>query len=410
VVISEDQDTVLGFGINYTMNPKTGRLDYLDVSSELMSSDAFYLHKVRRGPKGEEIRAFLPLYLTAEHWQRGKVAPLLKRVQKELCPESDLEEGLLRLLCVALNTRSVLLADKGVVQCDASFGVFSQLQRLLMALCSELPLMQRLVEDRVHSFMVSERNREKDSVPSLGEFVPLMLVCKRYSWKQVRPHLVREVLSRNVLWAGRHNVALANNENPSFPAAERLSGFWTATAVSNRLMMLSAMFVALARRESLAEQARVLDRLYGNLPSKTLAIMKRATASILSPNASWPLYFKVLVGAPLPEHKVEKLLKDAVRDSRAKVRVVFFFFFSCNDRFCSKQKQKGIPLEKHKFLGCALERNFQDSARGGVVHDGQGCERGDAVAGLALSSWSSVLGRVAVVLQRVGLVHSAIAH
>ncbi len=169
------------------MNPKTGRLDYMDVASELMSSDAFYLHKCRKGPRGEEIRAFLPLFLTAEHWQRPKVAPLLKRVQKELCPEDELEEGLLRLLCVALNTRSVLLADKGVLQCDASFGVYSQLQRLLMALCTELPLMQHLVENRVHSFVSSERNREKDRVSSLGEFIPLLLVCKRYSWKQVRP-------------------------------------------------------------------------------------------------------------------------------------------------------------------------------------------------------------------------------
>lgn len=66
------------------------------------------------------------------------------------------------------------------------------------------------------------------------------------------------------------------------------------------------MFIALSRRESLSEQSRVLDRLYGNQPSKTLAVMKRATASILAPNAGWPLYFKVLVGAPLPEHKVNK--------------------------------------------------------------------------------------------------------
>jgi hypothetical protein len=223
----------------------------------------------------------------------------------------------MRLLCVALNTRSVLLADKGVMQCDASFGVYSQLQRLFLALTFELPLMSRLVEDRVHSFVVSERNREKDVVASLGEFVPLLLVCKRYSWRQVRPLLVREVLARNVLWAGRHNVSLANNES-TLSVEERLKGFWAATVVSNRLMMLSAMFIALSRRESLAEQSRVLDRLYGVQPAKTLAVMKRATVSILNANAFWPLYFKVLCGAPLPENKVEKLLKDAVRDSRSK--------------------------------------------------------------------------------------------
>jgi hypothetical protein len=82
VAVDEDADVVLGFGINFTRNPKTGRLDYLDVASELMSSDAFYLHKMRKGPKGEEIKAFLPLYLTAEHFQRARVAPLLKRIQK----------------------------------------------------------------------------------------------------------------------------------------------------------------------------------------------------------------------------------------------------------------------------------------------------------------------------------------
>ncbi len=316
--LMESEEVILGYGINFTKNPKTNRLDYVDVTSELMSSEAFYTLKVRRGPRGEEVKAFLPCYLTAEHFGRSKMPALFKRVASELCPDEQLEEGLVRVLCCALNTRSVLLADKGVGNADTSFAVYSQLQRLFLALAAELPYIQRTVEDRVHSFVISERNREKDSTPSLGEFIPLLLVSKRYSWAQVRPMLLREVLARNVLWAGRHNSALANNES-AMPASQRCAKFWSGTVVSNRLMMLSALFLSMSRREgSLAEQARVLDRLYGRQPLKTLATIKRVTAAILAPDAAWPMYFRVLLGASLPEARVEALLKDAVRDSRKK--------------------------------------------------------------------------------------------
>ena len=118
--------------------------------------------------------------------------------------------------------------------------------------------------------------RTKQYCPSLGDFIPLLLVSKAASWPAVRGALIREVLARNVWWACRGGSALLARLDESSPSTEeRLRLTWDATLVSNRLLMTQSLFVSMARRDqSVAQTARVLDRLYG-MPSTTMVSVGR---------------------------------------------------------------------------------------------------------------------------------------
>ncbi len=125
------------------------------------------------------------------------------------------------------------------------------------------------------------------------------------------------MLARNVLWACRANSELANLDG-KVSAEDRLRQTWDATVVSMRLIMLSSLFLGVSRRtQSLAELARGLDRLYGAPSSTQYGTLKEGVTSILGEKAFWPLFFRVVLGQPISQPSVEKMLKEAVRASRA---------------------------------------------------------------------------------------------
>ena len=313
--LQDDSNLILGYGIQFTRNPRTGELDYLNVARELISNVAFDKLKVRVGAHGEEIQGFLPLYLTLQHSQRTAWPESLKRVAKLCCPNLVLEEALIKIITVALNTQTVLLADKGVVAADSAFKTYSQLHRLMLALANELPMFKSICERRVSDFL---SNNHKSSVPSLGEFIPLLLVTSNVSWKRVCGPLVKEVLARNVLWAGRNGGASLASASSSMGTMERINGFWEATKVSNRLLLLSNLFLTISSSEasSWSDTARVLDRFYGNPTATQLQLLRRKTALVLSDKCSYRQFFPILLGQSFGPSQVESLLKEACKMSR----------------------------------------------------------------------------------------------
>jgi hypothetical protein len=149
---------------------------------------AFYTHGCRVGPQGEQLQEFLPLYLSADHFERAR--PLLKKVVNRMYPQSAFDEGCISLVCAALNTLTVLLADKGVAACFGSVAAYTQLHRLFIALCTEVRGVQELVDERVARFVAGHRS--KRDVSSLGDFIPLLLVSRSAGWPAVRGPLVTE--------------------------------------------------------------------------------------------------------------------------------------------------------------------------------------------------------------------------
>lgn len=78
------QDEVLGLPISFTVNPATQAVDYIEAHPDLLSISAFKAG-VKKTPTRDKIDAVLPVYLTADHFERA--LPYLPALLKQLAPE-----------------------------------------------------------------------------------------------------------------------------------------------------------------------------------------------------------------------------------------------------------------------------------------------------------------------------------
>ena len=74
-------DEILGLPLTYTRNPKTRQVEYIMAGLDLVSQDAVQDLGVTKTLDGDEIQAWLPLYLSHDHWERVKVAFFLKQLK-----------------------------------------------------------------------------------------------------------------------------------------------------------------------------------------------------------------------------------------------------------------------------------------------------------------------------------------
>ena len=65
------EEDVLGIPINFSVNPKTEKVDYVSSSLDILSLTAFNKHQVRISPYKQPFTHFLPLYISEDHFQRA---------------------------------------------------------------------------------------------------------------------------------------------------------------------------------------------------------------------------------------------------------------------------------------------------------------------------------------------------
>ena len=167
------RETVLGVPVDFSVNPRTNCIDYISSTMELLSVEAFD-KGVRKTQWNEDFKAWLPLFLTPDHFQRAKLR--FERSVVQLSPHWKASRFhpfmVLEVLPKLMNTMVVLLCDKGLGVSDRALDCYFQLWRLLLASVQTYGL-QKEVSNRPLSFRTPE-NRTTANVPSLSDFLPLL--------------------------------------------------------------------------------------------------------------------------------------------------------------------------------------------------------------------------------------------
>jgi len=293
------EEDVLGLPVTFTKNPKTGAVDYILAHPDLISMTAFKAG-VRQTPERESFEAVLPLYLTADHFNRSlpHLAPLLKQLAPEhIGPGGSLPspECWLDVLGKVLNTQVVLLADNGLAASQRALQVYCQVHRLLLAVCEHWGLWGA-VSARLDRFLSREKEREKSSTPNLGLLVPLLSLSPRHKWSQVVQPLIAESMDRGVMWMCKRDIGLVESFKSALgPAADPalLSGSFETSSVSTRLMMYHVGFLHLVGSPPGSTLERVMDNydgLYGCPGAALGGRFQKYVKDIMEVN-SWREYF-----------------------------------------------------------------------------------------------------------------------
>lgn len=270
---------VLGVGVNYTVNPRTKVVDYIDLSQDLLSTTAFQEHRIRADAFGNPFKLFLPLYFSEEHFQRA-----LPQIQKTICRLCSVSaehagknwfepEMALDVFAKIVNTFVVLLCDEGISACQKSFNGLIRVHRLFLAFAHQYPGIKRAALLRLRKFALHEKHRSKAACPNLGWILPLMMIVdeKDMVWNDVCAKFVAEAFDRSVLWSCKKYPKLAETHavqgkpESTDKADQRVELTRDAIKVNLRLIMFHAYFhrATSGQGKTTQERANVYDRFFG---------------------------------------------------------------------------------------------------------------------------------------------------
>ena len=317
-------EAILGFGVTSTTNPRTGRTDYIDSTFDVLSYDAYKHDKVRHSVWKESFDGFLPLFIDADHFNRS--LPVFERAMVNLCPQlayrgQFCRNMVLEVIPAMMVTQMVLIADKGKHCSEKALEGYCQLHRLLLA-AVECYRLQSVVEQRLSSFLSSEKCRTKDGCPAMGQMYALLSVSEKYTWQHMHSVLMQESFDRAILWVCKTNPALARMNQPDFEMTddELLEAWLAADRVRLRISMYSVLFVQKIARPDGAPLAMVessYDELYGRPSKAQRRVLQEGCQKILEAN-SWPQYFQCCWLTVPSKQYVLSLLRQALKNSARK--------------------------------------------------------------------------------------------
>jgi stress response protein SCP2 len=268
-------EDVLGVGLDFTVNPKTKLVDYISVSQDILSQTAFSKHKVRTDVFGNKFQVFLPLYFSEDHFQRA--LPQIQKTIFGLCPEKRLQFGsfhpsmVLDVFPKIITTFVVLLSDEGVSASRKSFTGLIRIHRLFLALAHQYPTIKVEAIQRLKHFVDKEGNRSKESCPSLGAILPLLMVVDQhdFNWAKIRPAYLNEMFDRAVLWVCKEHPKLetttqsSGNPETVEQCEERVMLTRSAMTVVLRLTMFHAYFLTACCKGTTQDRSNKYDCFFG---------------------------------------------------------------------------------------------------------------------------------------------------
>mmetsp|Transcript_6428 Transcript_6428/g.8450 ORF Transcript_6428/g.8450 Transcript_6428/m.8450 type:complete len:814 (-) Transcript_6428:470-2911(-) len=334
----------LGCGVDFSINPKTQRVDYINMSQEILSMKAFDEKRVRSDVFGKDFKLFLPLYFSEEHFKRA--LPRIRKTIVRLCPERKVSRFeplmVLDVLPKIVNTFVVLVSDEGLSASRKSFDGLLRTHRLFLALANQYPEIKKEALRRLRQFALKEEFRTKGTCPSLGNIIPLMTVVDEgnFSWKDMCLPYLSESFDRSVLWICKAHPKLERTCGPSGrpesakEAEERVALSREAMAVSMRLNMFHVYFLRACCKGTTEVRSQAYDIFYGRKESDedrnpgavtrifgldlSFKRFNRQVSQILAA-VTWQEFFK-LVSARCPQSKVAmaQMLRQSVKNSRRK--------------------------------------------------------------------------------------------
>jgi hypothetical protein len=214
-------------------------------------------NKVRKTVWKEKFTHFLPIYIDDDHFNRG--LPLIERSIAAMSGNTTFRPHMvLDVLPKFLNTLVVLLMDKGVFASQKALDGYWAIHRLFIALVRKFPELSNMVSAKVAKFVKDPESRVKSSLPSLGNFLPLLSVSERIGWKSVSWLYISENFDRNVLWIGKADQVLLKHK--SGPAdLEWLKKVFNAVKISHRLALFHVHFLRMNAGRSLDAVAAEYD-------------------------------------------------------------------------------------------------------------------------------------------------------
>jgi len=264
------EEDVLGYGISYSKNLRTGAIKSIQSPLDLISLRAYMNHGLRTSSYNEKFTHFLPIYINPKHGEKAMY--LAERALSIICTGSSKNfkpEQVLEVLPKLMATMTVEVMSQRKHASIKALRGYCHFYRLLLEFVKKYPQLLEIVNKTVKGFIENDEERHKDKVPNLGEFLALLPVSD-YSWSDVRDAYIQESFTRNVFWLLNKYEELEKDSSDEFTEDDRLQYSFETTKVGQKLLMFNVFFLEKVSRpndcKTRDEVSRIFDNLYGRPP------------------------------------------------------------------------------------------------------------------------------------------------
>ena len=235
----------------------------LESEFDLLSKEGFYDHNIRRSTQGRKFEHWLPLPISNGHWRKvsdeapAAIYKLGSAAKIQFPTSAKVLYQFMNDIVVKLNQA----AQDNVISHDAprvmrhnrnnairsslthasekAIESYFHLFHLLVCLATADPGIVRSANRMIEAF-VSGRTSKRDC-PNLGHLLVAALISEVDITESVIKTIIRETVTRNVVWMLKRNPELAYLE-PSAVSEYRLHHTFQASKTSYRLLMFLNLF------------------------------------------------------------------------------------------------------------------------------------------------------------------------
>jgi len=197
-------------------------------------------------------------------------------------------EPALNLLPNLMNSQIVGLLKGQSHLSESALNGFFGFHHLFLSILRKFPELQEQVEKQIEEFMSSEAKRSKAFVPNLGEWLCLLSVSKKYSWKDVAALVVRESAVRGRSWGIDKYPELGEEY---LDAKKRASLCFKSNIVAIRLLMFQVYFLK-SYCGNLDKQFAFYERFNGVPANSDVVELQKNVKEICSETKSWSKFFE----------------------------------------------------------------------------------------------------------------------
>ena len=181
-----------------TRNPATRICDQIEPLPWFISEEAF-LHGIRTTPDGRNFTHAMPLIMDPK-----MVRPHNREAMVRLFKSVGLER--IDLFLTMLTTTSMLVVDGAIEPNRATTTMIFQILQVMNSELSHGDIPASITK-HVSTFIEDPRARTKARTRNLGHFTALVAFASpQERLHRVMPAIMREALTRNMLWLGQHDV------------------------------------------------------------------------------------------------------------------------------------------------------------------------------------------------------------
>ena len=315
------EEAVLGLGINISKNVRTGKIQTVYCSPDIISLNAFNGLKIKQA-FGEHFSYLIPVFVTDSHYAKCK--HLVKTALARLYTGSPTLESYQGDMAVDFFPKCLIkltlqFLERTGANAMRSLSAFGYMHRMFVQLALESAKIQQDCKLAVKRFVEDAKNRDKDAIASVAELLILMLLSGDAWTEELCVAYVNETMARNVYWITKRFPKLDTSDpNPEVDKFRAEKSFEVTTASNRLLMMLltfSNVFAGAGRTpEDLAKQ---YDNYLGRIPPNLIDQVISEKAKILEVT-SYKRFFEMVRYPVNTDDEINAKLREAVLYSATK--------------------------------------------------------------------------------------------